>query len=384
MTETSFDTPFGRYTLQRLPIRPRDNLRAWDAADEYLLKHLADTGMPGRRMLILNDSFGALTLALHQYQPWSGSDSALAQAATRNNARTNGIPRENLHLITSLEQPALPLELVLIKAPKTLALLEYQLIRLRAWLTPDARVLLAGMMKVLPSSVWKLLESLIGPTSTFPGRKKAKLIEARFDPNLALPPRSRAYPQSYVLEGSGCRIFNHANVFSREKLDIGSRFFLEHLPMGQGPETVLDLGCGNGVLALMTLKQNPQAVVHCVDESHMATASARATLEAAFGPEMQAEFHTAWNLDGFPSGCIDRVLCNPPFHQQHAVGDHIARDMFQDAKRVLRQGGELWVVGNRHLGYHQRLKRLFGNTELMASNPKFVVLRSIRKANRRP
>jgi len=33
-------------------------------------------------------------------------------------------------------------------------------------------------------------------------------------------------------------------------------------------------------------------------------------------------------------------------------------------------------VGNRHLNYHVKMKRVFGNAELVASNKKFVVLRS--------
>ncbi|MET7534557.1 50S rRNA methyltransferase, partial [Streptomyces goshikiensis] len=36
-------TPFGSYELTRFPEDPRDRLRAWDAADEYLLHHL-DSG----------------------------------------------------------------------------------------------------------------------------------------------------------------------------------------------------------------------------------------------------------------------------------------------------------------------------------------------------
>ncbi len=68
------------------------------------------------------------------------------------------------------------------------------------------------------------------------------------------------------------------------------------------------------------------------------------------------------------------MLCNPPFHQQNAVTDHIAWQMFNDAKKVLRPGGELRIVGNRHLDYHEKLKRLFGGSKLLGSNKKFVVL----------
>lgn len=50
--------------------------------------------------------------------------------------------------------------------------------------------------------------------------------------------------------------------------------------------------------------------------------------------------------------------------------------MFCDAQRVLRQGGDLIVIGNRQLGYHEKLKRVFGNVKLIGQSNKFVVLQS--------
>jgi 16S rRNA (guanine1207-N2)-methyltransferase len=51
--------------------------------------------------------------------------------------------------------------------------------------------------------------------------------------------------------------------------------------------------------------------------------------------------------------------------------------MFTGAKRVLAPGGELWVVGNRHLEYFDKLKRAFGNSQVMASTSKFLVIRAV-------
>lgn len=85
-------------------------------------------------------------------------------------------------------------------------------------------------------------------------------------------------------------------------------------------------------------------------------------------------------LAGFSDESADIILCNPPFHQQNAVTDHIAWQMFNDAKRVLRTGGELRIVGNRHLDYHEKLKRLFGGYNLLGSNKKFVVLSAKKRA----
>ena len=73
---------------------------------------------------------------------------------------------------------------------------------------------------------------------------------------------------------------------------------------------------------------------------------------------------------------FDLVLNNPPFHENHAISDATAWQMFVESRDALQPGGELWVVGNRHLGYHAKLKRLFGNCDIVASNAKFVVLRA--------
>jgi 16S rRNA G1207 methylase RsmC len=50
--------------------------------------------------------------------------------------------------------------------------------------------------------------------------------------------------------------------------------------------------------------------------------------------------------------------------------------MFTASLRGLKVRGQLVIVGNRHLNYHGKLKKLFGNCETIASNAKFVVLRA--------
>jgi len=376
--ETTLQVPQGRFELQRLPRRRHELLRAWDAADEYLLRHLAEVVRPAAdaRLLLVNDGFGALAVALASWRPQAWSDSWLSQAATRDNLAANGLAADAVTLRNSLEQPVGPLDLVLIKVPKTLALLEDQLIRLRPLLGTGTRLVAAGMVKGLPRSVWPLLERLVGPTHTSLAWRKAKLIGVTPDPSLPLP--ASPYPVEYPLEGTDLRISSHANVFSRDSLDIGTRFFLQHLPVMAEARDIVDLGCGNGVLGLLAAQRHPGARLHFVDESFMAVASARDNFRRAFGTERSAGFRVGDGLADCPDDAVDLVLCNPPFHQQHAVGDQIARRMFRQAHRVLRRGGELWVIGNRHLGYHVALKRLFGNVQPVASNPRFVILRARR------
>ena len=89
MTESTFESAFGSYILERLPRRKKELLRAWDAADEYLLQHLADLEFSISRPLIINDSFGALSVALSPFNPVNWNDSWLAHQAAKENLMAN-------------------------------------------------------------------------------------------------------------------------------------------------------------------------------------------------------------------------------------------------------------------------------------------------------
>lgn len=373
-----FHPPQGCFKLHRYPRRTKEMLRAWDAADEYLLAYLSEQAISsGDRPLLLNDGFGALAVAFAEQFPVSVSDSFISHAGTKQNMVLNGFDEDSVECLSALDDwPASP-GLVLMKIPKSHALLEYQLHRLRPHVNRETRIIAAGMAKHIHSSTLQLFERIIGPTQTSLAKKKARLVFASWDESLTPP--ANPYPIVYPLEGSDLEISNHANVFSREKLDIGTRFFLEHLPEELGDKTLIDLGCGNGLLGVEAARRNPQIKPVFVDESYMAVASARDNFERAIGGDRSAEFRVTNILDGVSRASADVILNNPPFHQQHAVGDAVAWSMFRQSQSVLKPGGEFYVIGNRHLGYHTKLKRLFGNCQTVASNRKFVILKTTNK-----
>lgn len=370
--ETLLEVPQGHFEIQRLPHRRNEQLRAWDAADEYVLQYLFDECVLAEesRLLILNDTFGALTLALNVFNTVSVSDSWLSQQATRLNLTANNLQPSSVQLHNSLDWPEGMFDVVLIKVPKTLALLEDQLIRLQALISENTLVIAAGMVKAMPAAVWKLLEKYLGPTTPSLARKKARLIFVKVNPGREA--FTNPYPVYYQLENTLYRIANHANVFSRDSLDIGTRFLLQHLPENSDAKAIVDLGCGNGVVGLLLAEWHPSSELSFVDESFMAVASAKENFYQAF-PERKANFFIADGLTDFKPETVDLIVCNPPFHQQNTVGNQIALSMFKQSFRVLRKGGELWVIGNRHLGYHVDLKRLFENCHEVSANTKFVI-----------
>ncbi|WP_422911213.1 methyltransferase [Pseudomonas sp. MAC6] len=371
-----FSTPFAQLDLLRQPDQPNEPLQAFDAADEYLLNHLHEQGLPnGARVLVLNDSFGALAISLAgRAQVTSSGDSHLGHLGLQINLLRNQLPADAVRFVPASAVAQGPFDVVLIRVPKTLALLEEQLIRLHGQLAPNAQVIAAAMVKHLPRAAGDLLEKYIGTVQASLAVKKARLLFATPE---AKPAPVSPYPTRYRLDKPAIELLNHANVFCREDLDIGTRAFLPHLPKHLSRVRVADLGCGNGVLGIAYALGSPQAELTLVDESYMAVQSAEENWRAALG-ERPVEIRAGDGLAEQTADSLDLVLCNPPFHQQQVVGDFLAWRMFQQARAALVTGGELWIVGNRHLGYHAKLKRLFRGVEQVAATPKFVVLKAIK------
>ncbi|EBM0610072.1 TPA: 23S rRNA (guanine(1835)-N(2))-methyltransferase RlmG [Salmonella enterica] len=374
------DDGFRSLTLKRFPQTDDVNpLLAWEAADEYLLQQLDETEIRGS-VLILNDTFGALSCALAEHSPYSIGDSYLSELGTRENLRHNGIAESSVTFLDSTaDYPQAP-GVVLIKVPKTLALLEQQLRALRKVVTAQTRIIAGAKARDIHTSTLELFEKVLGPTTTTLAWKKARLINCTFShPQLADAPQTL----SWKLEDTGWTIHNHANVFSRTGLDIGARFFMQHLPENLDGE-IVDLGCGNGVIGLSLLAKNPQANVVFVDESPMAVDSSRLNVETNL-PEAfeRCEFMINNALSGVEPFRFNAVFCNPPFHQKHALTDNIAWEMFHHARRCLKINGELYIVANRHLDYFHKLKKIFGNCATIATNNKFVILKAVKQGRRR-
>ncbi|WP_339719346.1 methyltransferase [uncultured Paraglaciecola sp.] len=354
--------------------------QAWDAADEYLIDYVEQnfSNLANVAISIYNDDFGALACWFAASHPVWVSDSYVAKQSCLINLQQNSIPVESVKFYDSVTPVAVKVDLVLLKVPKTTALLEQQLIDLQSRVSSSTIVIAAGKATLIHNSTLALFEKYLGVTTTSLAKKKARLIfcQPSGDKFHCSP-----YPSIWFTERPRFEMSNLANVFARQQLDIGARFMLEHLSKLPNLEnrTVIDLGCGNGVLGLHILHQKQQTKVIFVDESYMAVASAKQNILANLPEQLsQSEFLVNNCLDDFSNKSsateVDLVICNPPFHQQNTITDHIAWQMFKDAKSLLKNGGQLFVVGNRHLDYPNKLKRLFGNATTVATNQKFSIL----------
>lgn len=353
-------------SLARDPKLKQDKLQAWDAADEYVLNHLCDNPNSGL-VLILNDAFGALGCGIKN-EAVIYTDSCISEKAISNNLSLNG--KDNCKIATTFENLPETVDHILLKLPKTVAQLEYQLQVLAAQYK-NVPITAAGMVKYMPMTMIKLFEYYWPETKTSLAKKKARLIFSS-TPETAPAPQNN-YPVEYELE-SGIKTVNYPGIFSMDHLDMGTRFLIDNLPE-KANGTIIDLGCGNGVLGVAAKLKNPEADIICTDESYSAARSAEATFKEN-GLETKVVVQNI--LETQEDSSVFAIVCNPPFHQNTGVSTDIALTMFKESHRVLIKGGLLFIVANKHLGYHKKLREIFRNLRKVAENDKFFVF-SVRK-----
>ncbi len=378
--EKEFISPYGTFILERDSDDDK-TLRAWDASDIYALEtfqadYESTLNKDNSNITILNDSFGAITCVLAKYKIECVSDSFSAHSVIQANLGVNLISRDNMIFTSSSSELKNTPDIIFLKIPKSNNYLEYLLQKISSTMDSGIPVIGFGMTKHVHSSTVELFEYYLGDVHTSLAKKKSRLVLGETKGNVE---NKINYPVKYSIPGFNMNLVNNANAFSFGKIDLGTLFFLEHFPRFKNqPEKVIDLGCGDGSLALLAAEKWPESSILCVDDSYLAVESAKENFKGN-GYEGRADFKVNDCLTGIDAKSADLILCNPPFHEYHAVSMGIAGRMFKDAYRVLKSGGSLFVVKNKHLGYQSYLEKLFGECKTIAGNKKYEILKAIKK-----
>lgn len=148
-------------------------------------------------------------------------------------------------------------------------------------------------------------------------------------------------------------LWTQPGVFSWDRDDPGSQLLIAALPSLSGKGA--DLGCGLGVLARAVLASSKVTALDLVDLDRRAVEAARRNVE-----DPRARFHWADARSGPELGGLDFVVMNPPFHDTGLEDKALGQSFIRRAHAVLRPGGTLWMVANRHLPYEAVLAERFG------------------------
>jgi 16S rRNA (guanine1207-N2)-methyltransferase len=177
---------------------------------------------------------------------------------------------------------------------------------------------------------------------------------------------SQQYPELRLMEAEDAAYYSKPGVFGWNKIDVGSAFLVEHLPvllarLPAPPASLLDLGCGYGYLIAATAVW-PLTRRVATDNNAAAIRATRATVEH-LGLEVDVI------ADDFGSSLKERfdvILCNPPFHQGFRVDDRLTTNCLQQTARLLAPTGAALFVVNAFVPLETAAQPFFRRIELLA------------------
>lgn len=175
------------------------------------------------------------------------------------------------------------------------------------------------------------------------------------------------------IEGQPTTLVSCPGAFTRDRLDPGARALIQSMET-QPAATVLDLGCGTGLVGLAALRRGARVVG--TDVSARAVISTGRTWAANDFPD--AKVHLCVGATVLPDASVDVVVTNPPFHKGHDVSFEVVRLFIEEAARVLGSNGTIYLVANAFLNYELWLSEHFHAVEPIFDDHHFRVWRGRR------
>ena len=164
------------------------------------------------------------------------------------------------------------------------------------------------------------------------------------------------------------KFYTDNGVFSKNKLDFGTRTLLENLEIDRFKGKILDFGCGIGPIGIyLSLKTKEKIDMIDINKRSISLAIKNSKLNNA-------------NTNIFESNIYEKInknfiVSNPPIR----VGNEVLYKILFEAKEHLNENGELWIVINKDQGAKTITKKLeqFYDVTIVEKNKGFYVIKAV-------
>ncbi|MCP5077825.1 MAG: 16S rRNA (guanine(1207)-N(2))-methyltransferase RsmC [Psychromonas sp.] len=266
-------------------------------------------------------------------------------------------------------------DLLLIFIPKAKQEVQYLLASLTPHLQQGASIILVGEKKCGIKSAGSLLKPYSTNVNTVDSARHCSLLYSELNCEVANFQQSdwiKTYP--IKIADTTLQICSLPGVFSHGELDKGSELLLENLPEKM-TGSLLDFGCGAGVIGCYIQKSFPDLEIDMVDINAYALASAKLSLiknklnANVFASNVFSDIEKKYNT----------LVSNPPFHSGKQTNYIAAETFINQSSSHLVNGGTLTIVANKFLRYEPLLEENYTHTSISQQNNKFKVLTSLNK-----
>ena len=179
---------------------------------------------------------------------------------------------------------------------------------------------------------------------------------------------------NYVLGETDFTFLSDNGVFSKNKIDYGSRFLVETMlkHVNKTQLKILDMGCGYGFIGIVLAKKL-DSLVTLVDVNKRALHLAKENTKVN---KVEANIIES-NIYDNVSDTFDIIVTNPPIR----AGKKVVESMLLGASSYLQSDGELWCVIRKDQGAKSMVKALNDNykTSIIAKSKGFYAIKALKK-----
>lgn len=168
-------------------------------------------------------------------------------------------------------------------------------------------------------------------------------------------------------------LYTDNGIFSKDKLDYGTKVLLKNIPIEQLKGRILDLGCGYGAIGIY-LAIRTTAQIEMVDINERAINLSQENIQTyhlknaiAYQSDIYSSAKNKYNF----------IITNPPIR----AGKPTVIKFLTEAKNYLLPQGELWFVMRKDHGVKSTLKYLdqIYQTEIVEKEKGFYVIKCTEK-----
>lgn len=163
-------------------------------------------------------------------------------------------------------------------------------------------------------------------------------------------------------------------VFSKNKLDFGSRVMLDSISITDRQSTLLDIGCGYGALGITLKMLHSHLKIEMVDVNDRAVELCHKNIE-----QNRLSDITVYKSNIFDkvNSTFDIIVTNPPIR----AGKVVVQQILEESYQYLNTCGELWVIIQKKQGApsaKKKMQEVFTNVEVVKRDKGYYLLKSIK------
>ncbi|MFC1769024.1 class I SAM-dependent methyltransferase [Nanoarchaeota archaeon] len=176
-----------------------------------------------------------------------------------------------------------------------------------------------------------------------------------------------------VMRGRKFNFLSGSSTFSVGRIDQGTKILIDYMDV-KGVKSILDVGCGIGIIGIVCSKiiSGSKVVMIDVNERSLSLAEKNVKLNGCDGVVIKKS-----DLYSSIKGKFDLIISNPP----QKAGKKVCFSLIQDSINHLNLKGSLQIVARHQKGgkeLEKKMEEVFGNVEVLGRKSGYRVYKSIK------